>query len=114
MTNQEIIEQYTTIDWDGISYIKNLPEDFIREYKDNFNWALLSKNQTLSEDIIREFKDDRKARYWILRCQALSESLIREFVKLENWDDARGENWNTISFNQTLSDEFREEFKDRL
>jgi hypothetical protein len=64
--------------WVEISYKVDLPEDFIREFKDNVDWYWISLHQTLSEDFIREFQDKV---YWyhISWYQKLSTNFINEF-----------------------------------
>jgi hypothetical protein len=68
-----------TFPWDCISQHQKLPEDFIREFKDEVWWTIISYHQELSEDFIREFKD---IVVWsnIVQKQKLSEEFLVEFI----------------------------------
>ena len=86
--NQELGTNYYSlyeVEWDDISKNTILSEDFIREFRyefDEVGWGYISIYQKLSEDFIREFKDDV--------------------------------DWCFISQYQQLSDEFKEEFKHKM
>ena len=91
--------------WSSVSQIRNLSEDFIREYKDKVDWLDISTYPRLSEDFIREFQD--KVYWWIIsQYQTLSEDFIREFQDKVSW--------GTISYTQELSEDFIREFKDKV
>ena len=92
-------------DWDAISRIYYLTDEFIREFQDKVSWSNLSEHQKLSESIMREFEDKIIWGY-ISMAQSLSEEFIREFQHLLNW--------NRVSICQTLSDKFLIEFKDKI
>ena len=49
-------EDNSDINWREISSMKNLPWDFIIEYKDKIDWCLLSGNIDLSEHFIHKFR----------------------------------------------------------
>ena len=74
---QDFIDRHNG-DWDWISRLQNLSEDFIREFKYDVNWQWISAYQTFSEEFIRYFQEYV---YWeqISRQQKLSEDFIREF-----------------------------------
>ena len=114
--------------WSYISRYQELPEDFIREFKDKVDWCWISIYQKLSENFIREFKD-KVDWFRISIYQKLSENFIREFKDCVNWccisarqklsEDFIREfqdkvDWLWISISQKLSNEFIEEFKDKL
>lgn len=57
----------------------NLPEDFIKEHKENINWDLISKNSKLSESFIKEFEFYVNWDY-IWQYQVLSEEFIERLI----------------------------------
>ena len=74
--------------WIEISKMPNLPEDFIRKFKDEVYWILIAQYQVLSEDFIEDSKEDFKDSYvWsqISLYQKLSEDFIRKFKDKVNW-----------------------------
>ena len=91
--------------WEEISKIKELSEDFIRKYQDKVDWYYISGYQKLSEDFIREFKD-KVDWYYISTYQKLSDNFIREFKDKVDW--------YYISTFQKLSDNFIREFKEKV
>ena len=66
------------IDWDEISRTPNLPEEFIRENKDNVYWPNISFYQELSEEFLREFQDKIYWKY-ISYKQILSQEFIIDY-----------------------------------
>jgi hypothetical protein len=101
---QEIRETNpNSLNWRSISLYQSLPEELIRECKDNVRWELISSAQELSEDFIREF---RYCVDWtaISEYQKLSEDFIREFSDVLDWEK--------ISKYQKLSEDFIREFSD--
>lgn len=98
----ELLNTGYKIDWIDISRHKNLPESFIREFKNEVDWYWISKYQKLSENFIREFQDKIDWPY-ISKHQDLSESFIRDFQDKVNWF--------LISRYQNLSEDFIREFK---
>jgi hypothetical protein len=92
------------------SVIKNcfLTNKFYDMYAKNINWSLVIKNQKLNEEQIEKYnKYFSKYSFYILpQYQKLSEKLIR---KLES-----KLNWNPLSIYQIMSDDFIEEFKDKI
>ena len=114
--------------WEEISKIRNLPEDFIREFQDKVDWLRISAFQNLSEDFLREFQDKVDWK-WISYYQTLSEDFIREFKDKVDWEYISRKqtlsedfirefqdkvDWNNISYLQTLSEDFIREFKDKV
>ena len=114
--------------WSYISRYQELPEDFIREFKDYVDWYFISTKQKPSESFIREFKDYVDW-YCISKYQKLSEGFIREFKDKLGWaciskyqklsesfirEFKYKVDWHCISKYQKLSNEFTEEFKDKL
>jgi len=92
--------------WTNISeYVKPLPVDFIREFKDYVNWYLIGMCQKLSEEFMREFSY-YLCWYDLPMYQKLSENLIKE-----NKDTI---NWYRVQQYQDLSEEFLYEFKDKI
>jgi len=47
----------TEVCWCLLSFMENLPIEFLREYQDRINWKLACESQFLTEDTIWEFKD---------------------------------------------------------
>jgi hypothetical protein len=95
------------VNWWGISIHQKLSEDFIREFQDKVDWLCISIYQKLSEEFIIEFKD--KVNWYNLSTnQKLSEEFIREFK------DKDKVYWRRISSSQKLSEEFIREFKDKV
>ena len=92
-------------DWDEISEIDNLPEDFLIKFADYVDWKTICKNKELSEDFIRKFADKMD---WndISERLILSEDFIREFQNKVNWE--------TISYTQELSEDFIREFQNKV
>ena len=96
-----IFESPNDVNWEELSMLPNLAEDFIKIFQDKLSWRLISIYQTLSEEFIREFQD-KVNWYYISGCQKLSEDFIREFKDKVDWEN--------ISSNQTLSEPFRLRF----
>ena len=103
--NELLGTDYDNIDWNKISCLQHLSEDFIREFADKVDWGFVSMYQSLSEDFIREFAD-KVDWYYISTYQPLSEGFIREFA-----DEV---DWNKISKLQHLSEDFIREFELKL
>jgi hypothetical protein len=82
ITNPE--HSLTKLDWLRISVSNNLPEEFIREFKDKVCWGEISALQNLSEEIMRECKDKI---VWtnISRKQKLSNEFLIEFEDKIDW-----------------------------
>ena len=93
------------VDWYTLSKYQNLPEEFIREFKDYVLWTEISKFQQLSEEFIREFADQLDW-YYICRDQKLSEELMSDFREYLHW--------RTICVYQTLSEDFIDDFQDYI
>ena len=94
------------IDWEFYTIQKSLPIDVVREFADYIDWVIYTEDSCEFWDIefIREFKDYID---WETYCQLeLSEDFIREFADYVDW--------HIISLSQTLSNEFRAEFKEYL
>lgn len=74
----------TKLDWLRISVSNNLPEEFIREFKDKLCWGEISALQNLSEEIMRECKNEI---VWtnISRKQKLSNEFLIEFDDKIDW-----------------------------
>lgn len=72
------ISEFTETNWYCISKVKNLSENFIREFQNNVYWGRISHYQKLSENFIREFQDKV---HWgcISKFQELSEDFKKEF-----------------------------------
>ena len=121
-------ELITDSQWQDISMLQKLSEDFICEFKDYVDWDCISANQKLSENFIREFKD-KVNWYDISECQNLSESFIREFQDSIDWgciskyqklsepfirEFQDSVDWRSISKRQKLSEDFIREFQDKM
>ena len=115
-------------DWEELSELRILSEEFIREFKDKVDWYLVSIYQVLSEGFIREFKDDVVWSY-ISQYQTLSEDFIREFQNELEWEEITEEqnlsenfirefqqkvDWGWISEKYKVTDAFLIEFKDKI
>ena len=57
MTNQELFDKYTFIDWSSLCKYEQLSEGFIREVENDVDWEGISRCQTLSDEFRKEFKD---------------------------------------------------------
>lgn len=94
------------LNWDLVSQIKNLPEDFIKKYSNHLYWPTLCKFQNLSEQLIEQnlHKVD-----WIgisYNTSNLSKKFLDKYVdKLY---------WNIIIRRNDLSQEFLREYKDKI
>ena len=103
---------FNKVCWENISD-RQLPFDFIREFKDKLCWNRITYNKSFSrdfdsytrEDFVREFQDKVDWIY-VSKHYKLSESFLREFKDKVNWD--------IICHNQVLSCEFMEEFQDKV
>lgn len=93
------------INWDIISGLQHLSENFIREFQHKVYWVYISIHQLLSENFIREFQHKINWLY-ISKHQPLSENFIREFQDKVYWD--------SISAHQQLSGDFIREFENRI
>ena len=93
------------IDWEMLSYSKNLSEHFIREFQNKVDWNYISISQKLSEDFIKEFQD-KLCWFYVSEYQKLSENFIREFQNEVYWD--------YISKYQKLSENFIREFQNEV
>ena len=52
----EKIKKYPEVqDWNYISTVYKLSEDFIREFKEKVDWSAVSRKQELSENFLIEF-----------------------------------------------------------
>jgi hypothetical protein len=66
MTPETLVDEYCTIKiklencddsvWEEISQIL-LPENFIRDFKENLHWNWIPTNNQLYEDFIQEFQE---------------------------------------------------------
>jgi hypothetical protein len=56
MSDHAIIDQYNGNRGD-ISADRQLPESFIREFRDKVDWSRMSEYQNIPEDVIRELPD---------------------------------------------------------
>ena len=59
MTNQELFDKYTFIDWSSLCKYEQLSEGFIREFENDVDWNMISYSQTLSENFIRKYAHHR-------------------------------------------------------
>ena len=104
--SEEFIEKnIDKVDWYYISKNQTLSESFIEKHIDKVDWYCISKYQTLSEDFIEKYID-KVYWYFISKCQKLSKLFIE---KHSNKVD-----WNCIFQWQTLSKEFRQKHKDKI
>jgi hypothetical protein len=56
-TVKQLIENAQYFGWDYISMFNSLPENFIREHKNEVNWQDINNFQQFSEDFFIEFAD---------------------------------------------------------
>lgn len=78
------LDRWNEEQWDEISEMLPLSENFIRTHQHLVNWRLISINQILSCDFIREFKDKV---YWSLVSyyQIIDKPLFLEFKDRIDW-----------------------------
>jgi hypothetical protein len=97
------------VDWTNISKVKNLPEEFIGVFANDFSvsdWKNICKNSTLSEKFIKEFKYYIHLPY-IIQYQNISDELKREIESILQRKES-------IAKNYSLAKEFDEKYKDRV
>ena len=67
-----------SIDWENISILQELSEEFIEKFQDKVHWYCISRYQKLSEEFIEKFQD-KVHWYYISSYQNLSEEFIKKF-----------------------------------
>lgn len=92
--------------WRYLSRYKNLPKEFILEFKDNVVWEHVSYYHEITEDFLDEFKQYLKWTTILERNKYFTEDMIRKYQ-----DNV---NWKYISQYQQLSEKFIIEFKDKV
>lgn len=71
--------------WQNLSAIYELSEDFIRKYKNKLNWGIICIKQKFSEEFIIEFQ--HKANWdYISSHQKLSTKFVKEFCSRINFN----------------------------
>jgi hypothetical protein len=84
------------VDWTNISKVKNLPEEFIGIFADDFSvsdWKNICKNSTLSEKFIKEFKYYIHLPY-IIQYQNISDELKREIESILQRKESIAKNYS--------------------
>lgn len=107
-TKEQLLKELEVYGKD-LSWLEQLPEDFIHEHMDDLALDGVFMNQNLSEEFIRKYIDKFTRGGWVVICcqQKLPEDFIREFKDKVDW--------RAIKYNQFhLSDSFKEEFKNEL
>ena len=104
-------ESLQDVNWTNISKVKNLPEDFIGVFANDFSvsdWENICKNSTLSENFIKEFKYYIHLPY-IIQYQNISDELKREIKSILQRKES-------IAKNYSISKEFIEKnnYEDRV
>lgn len=95
------------INWTQISENKNLPEKFLKDFKNFLDWDIVTKHSILSENFIKNNQGVLK-KHWdnISFYQKLSEKFIIKNKNLVHW--------KYISSGQKLSDDFMEKYIEEL
>jgi hypothetical protein len=103
---KEIRKDPENQDWNCISIVYKLSEEFIREFKEKVVWEDIFTYQVLSMCFIEEFKDKIKDFDRLFMYQDLSEDFIRRFKHRVDW--------YYIFRNQNLSEAFLIEFMNNI
>ena len=102
---EKILNYLYDENWDALTYVRDLSEEFIERHSDKLNWYSISMFKKLNEDFIRKFSDKVKWEYISSR-QTLSEDFIRKFSDKVDF--------SVILDIYNLSEEFIDDFKDKL
>ena len=132
LTESLIRENRYDVDWNLISQYQVLSEDFIYEFRFFLNWIKILSNQKITEEFFYKVEDfipwgsEVISRYvfsleflnhykdrlnWEYVYQNINQPLIpiKEFDKIVDIVD-----WNSISINKNLNDEFINYYQDRF
>lgn len=112
LIGERFIRKYAfDINWKTISNSSaNLSIDFLREFRDKIDWQRYFNYHVPTEKFIEEFKDIIPWCYIPGRVK-MSESFIRRHrLEMEKYYSC----WNSICEHQVLSEEFIEEFADKV
>lgn len=97
------------VDWYYLSTKKWVTVDFIREYSEFVNWrSICSIRTSFPIEFIREFAP-KLAWYYVFKYEELSEDVLRQYCHLYTEYD-----WSVLSSRQELSEQFMEDFADKL
>lgn len=103
---EEFIRKYKDkLDWNNITTNGSLSEDFIEENKCLINWNLVGMGQVLSEKFIERYKYEISW-YDIIRYQDLSEKFI--------WDNRQRVSWDLVFQNQPVTGDFIEKCLEKI
>ena len=101
--NHELLREYdwkwTIHQWDYMSEMIFLQENFIRDYSENLNWDIMSGSQNMSVELLRDFADKvnwKKISYF----QKINTEIFLEFRDKLDWVSIIIGNYkNEITFN---------------
>ena len=136
LSKRESNSSWYFVDWyQFIQETKNIPEDFIEYYKEEFDWYNYCQDVSpLSESFIEKYHDrvewewvllsgkynelflrkwiDELNFYYLLSSQDLSEAFIEELIL--KYEHIRVIPWKSISELQNISLKFIEKYKDNI
>src|SRR3712207_9309191 len=71
--------------WNKISTLNGLTEEFMDKYQDQLNWGYICQTQKLSENFMRNH-ENKMVWNFVSKYQTLTESFINDYQNKLNWD----------------------------
>src|SRR3712207_7302053 len=84
--------------WNEISTMGNLTEEFMDEYQNQLNWGYICQTQKLSENFIRNH-ENKMVWNFVSKYQNLSEQFINDYQNQLNWEDRKSTRLNSSHAN---------------
>lgn len=112
LINENFIRRYAdTINWKTVSNSRaDLSIGFLREFKDKIDWQRYFYNHTPTQKFVEEFRDVIPLSTVIYKVKMTEDFIRRYRIELEKYYSF----WSSICETQDLSEEFIEEFADKV